>query len=226
MEFHTDLYKRAFSKLTASPDRIKEVIEMTENKKPKRFILRRAAVTASVVALAFAVAAAANAASGGALLARVISSSSYVQGDQCITEMVIEVDDGDAAGGAGYGQYEIEQKGEDGKAILFHLDENGNRVDSQEIDLEDASGVTFPVFRLEDSQGSLAPIEVSHMELDEDHEKITIRYKDASGGESTAVLVVPESHKGFASFGELLAEQGGLTGQTEDGRQFEITAGE
>lgn len=221
MEFHTDLYKRTFSKLTASPDQIKEVIEMTENRKPKKFVLRRLVVTASALALVFVLAAAANAASGGALLARVISFSSYVQGDQYMTEMVIEVD-GDAAGGQG--QYEIEQKGEDGKAILFHLDENGNRVDSQEIELEDASGAKSPVFRLEDSQGSLASIEVSHMELDEDHEKITIRYKDASGGESAAVLVVPESHKGFASFGELLAEQGGLTGQTEDGRQFEIAA--
>ena len=37
MEFYTDLYKRAFSKVKASPEKMQEVIAMTENKrKPRR----------------------------------------------------------------------------------------------------------------------------------------------------------------------------------------------
>ena len=225
MEFHADLYKRAFSKLTASPDQMKEVILMTEKKRPKRFIFRRVVVTAAVLALTFALAAAANAATGGALLGRVIYYASYMRDGQHVGEITVEVNDDNGVGGANTGSYEIVQEGEDGKALFVHIDENGNRT-TQSIDLTSAPGAQVPVFRLEDSNGGLKEVEMTGLRLDEAHEAVTLQYKDAQGKEASAVLVLPQDCKGFESIGALLAEKGTVTGQTEDGRRFEIAGKE
>lgn len=67
-ELDKDLFRQTFSKVKASPDTLKEAIKMTEmQSKPKKFILRRLAVAALVLALAVAVAMGANAATNGEL---------------------------------------------------------------------------------------------------------------------------------------------------------------
>lgn len=131
MEFKSELYKQAFSRVKPSPEKLQEVIDMTENKKPRR-IVRRFLVTAVIMALAALMAIGANAASGGELLAHIISYREYTQEDgQEVAEMEIQLDD-DMLEKGGVGEFEIIQN-EDGKAILSYTDENGKKV-TKEID--------------------------------------------------------------------------------------------
>ena len=51
MEFDRELYQRTFSRLKASPEKIQEVIHMTENRKIKK-TARRALAAVAVTALA------------------------------------------------------------------------------------------------------------------------------------------------------------------------------
>lgn len=70
MEFYPELYKRAFSRLTASPEKIQEVLTMTEKKQPHK-LAKRLLIAAAIAVLLAAAAVGANAASGGRIFSRV-----------------------------------------------------------------------------------------------------------------------------------------------------------
>lgn len=131
-------YKRIFSRVKASPEKIQEVIDMTETRKPRR-IVRNLLVTAAIMAMAVLTAMGANAASGGELFAKIVSYVEYTTEDgEHVAEMQVEIDD-DALGEDGIGEFEIMQ-GEDGKAVLTYTDENGQKV-TKEIESFDLNGV-------------------------------------------------------------------------------------
>lgn len=116
-------YKRAFSRLKASPEKIQEVINMTENRRPRK-VVRRLLVAAVVMALAMLIAVGANAASGGQLF-RILSYHEYDEGDGSYrAEMEIELDDEALADGR-IGEFGITQD-ENGKTIMTYTDEDGN----------------------------------------------------------------------------------------------------
>lgn len=73
MEFNKELYQRAFSRVKASPEKIQEVLDMTESKRPK--LARRLLTAAVIAALLSLVALGANAAMGGEAFSRVIGFS-------------------------------------------------------------------------------------------------------------------------------------------------------
>lgn len=73
MEFNKELYQRALSRVKASPEKIQEVIDMTESKRPK--LARRLLTAALIAALLSLVALGANAAMGGEVFSRVIGFS-------------------------------------------------------------------------------------------------------------------------------------------------------
>lgn len=88
-----ELFQRTFSKLTASPLILQEVITMTESKKkPKKFILRRLVVAALVLALVFALAMGANAATGGKLFHHVATFLTYSE-DGTTIALSVDVED-------------------------------------------------------------------------------------------------------------------------------------
>lgn len=131
-------YKKMFSRVKASPEKIQEVIDMTETRKPRR-IVRNLLVTAAIMALAVLTAMGANAASGGELFARIVSYVEYTAEDGTeVAEMQVEIDDG-ALGEDGIGGFEIIQ-GEDGKAFMVYTDENGQKV-TKEIDSFNLNGI-------------------------------------------------------------------------------------
>lgn len=135
-------YKKMFSRVKASPEKIQEVIDMTENRKPRR-IVRNLLVTAAIMALAVLTAMGANAASGGELFAKIVSYMEYTTEDGTeVAQMEVELDD-KMLDGSQQGSFEIIQ-GEDGKAVMVYTDENGKKV-TQEIDLEDMDGLTSQV---------------------------------------------------------------------------------
>lgn len=114
-------YKRIFSRVKASPEKIQEVIDMTETRKPRR-IVRNLLVTAAIMAMAVLTAMGANAASGGELFNCV---ASYVFDGEDL-ELEYRLDDGSMFDG-NLCEYEITE-GENGKAVLTYTDENGNQV--------------------------------------------------------------------------------------------------
>lgn len=131
-------YKKMFSRVKASPEKIQEVIAMTEQKKPRK-IVRNLLVTAAIMALAVLTAMGANAASGGELFAKIVSYTEYTAEDGSeVMEMTIDLDDSKLEGFTS-GEFEIVQ-GEDGKAIMTYTDENGQKV-SKVIDSFDLDGV-------------------------------------------------------------------------------------
>ena len=131
-------YKKIFSRVKASPEKIQEVIAMTEQKEPRK-IVRNLLVTAAIMALAVLTAMGANAASGGELFARIVSYASYTPEDGSeVMEMTIDLDDSKLEGFTS-GEFEIVQ-GEDGKAVLTYTDENGQKV-SKVIESFDLDGV-------------------------------------------------------------------------------------
>ena len=131
-------YKKIFSRVKASPEKIQEVIAMTEQKEPSK-IVRNLLVTAAIMALAVLTAMGANAASGGELFARIVSYASYTTEDGSeAMEMTIDLDDSKLEGFTS-GEFEIVQ-GEDGKAVLTYTDENGQKV-SKVIESFDLDGV-------------------------------------------------------------------------------------
>lgn len=135
-------YKKMFSRVKASPEKIQEVIDMTETKKPRR-IVRNLLVTAAIMALAVLTAMGANAASGGELFAKIVSYVEYTTEDGMdVAEMEIELDDRKMEGNT-EGSFEIIQD-ESGKAVMVYTDENGKKV-TTEIDLEGLDGVTGQV---------------------------------------------------------------------------------
>lgn len=131
-------YKKMFSRVKASPEKIQEVIAMTEQKKPRK-IVRNLLVTAAIMALAVLTAMGANAASGGELFAKIVSYTEYTAEDGSeVMEMTIDLNDSKLEGFTS-GEFEIVQ-GEDGKAVLTYTDENGQKV-SKVIDSFDLDGV-------------------------------------------------------------------------------------
>ncbi len=131
-------YKKMFSRVKASPEKIQEVIAMTEQKKPRK-IVRNLLVTAAIMALAVLTVMGANAASGGELFAKIVSYTEYTAEDGSeVMEMTIDLDDSKLEGFTS-GEFEIVQ-GEDGKAVLTYTDENGQKV-SKVIDSFDLDGV-------------------------------------------------------------------------------------
>lgn len=119
-------YKKMFSRVKASPEKIQEVIAMTEKRKPGR-VVRNLLVAAAIMALAVLTAMGANAASGGELFSSVVS---YVFDGEDL-ELEYRLDDGSTFDGNSC-EYEIVD-GENGKAILTYTDESGNRI-SKDID--------------------------------------------------------------------------------------------
>ena len=93
MEFYTDLYKRAFSKVKASPEKMQEVIAMTENKRKPRRTARRMLAVAAIAALAVLTAVGASAAQGGYIFTHVTAfmgspqQMPETQGAKCLIRM-------------------------------------------------------------------------------------------------------------------------------------------
>jgi len=116
MELNKELYQRTFSKLKASPELGKELLAMTEKtRKPKKFVLRRLAVAAAVMALAFALAMGANAATGGELMGTVLK---YVK-SVTIDGSEIDLYEGKIAGETVYFSIDSQSiAGEDGDVII------------------------------------------------------------------------------------------------------------
>lgn len=142
MEFKPEIYKRACSRLVAPPDKLQEVIEMTEKQRKPKKVVRTLLVAAAIMALAVLGAMGANAASGGELFARIISYVEYEQNGEKVGAMTIEIDDGQLDQ-ANTGSYDIVIEGEGDKAIMTYTDENGKKV-SQEIDLDSLPSETLP----------------------------------------------------------------------------------
>ncbi len=115
-------YKKMFSRVKASPEKIQEVIAMTESRKPRK-IVRNLLVTAAIMALAVLTAMGANAASGGELFTYVVSCT--FNGED-IETVEYHLDSGDVVKG-GLGSYVITE-GEDGRAVLTYTDKDGNEV--------------------------------------------------------------------------------------------------
>lgn len=112
-ELDKDLFRQTFSKVKASPDTLKEAIKMTEmQSKPKKFILRRLAVAALVLALAFALAMGANAATNGELF-------------KTVSTFVTIQDDGSAVTWA-VNQKSLENTSEDAPLYFEFADGNGS----------------------------------------------------------------------------------------------------
>ncbi len=120
-------YKKMFSRVKASPEKIQEVIAMTESRKPRR-IVRNLLVTAAIMALAVLTAMGANAASGGELFTYVVSCTFNGQDSETVE---YHLDSGDVVKG-GLGSYVVIE-GEDGKAVITYTDGDGNEV-SNSID--------------------------------------------------------------------------------------------
>lgn len=213
MEFNKELYQRAFSRVKASPEKIQEVIDMTENRRTKR-IARKMLVAVAVTALAVLTAMGANAATGGQLFARIVSYTESADGSTA--EMVIEIDDG-AEGGGQVQEFTLYEAGDDGKATMQYWDENGKEV-RQEIDLDQVPSAQPPVLRLNGKKAA-----VTSAELDQGKGTATIRYMDGDGKEASAVLVLPEDCRDFESLNQLLAEKGTICGQTQAGEDYEIS---
>lgn len=109
------LFKQTFSKLTASPHILEEVIEMTERKqKPKKFILRRLVVAALAMALAAALAMGANAATNGKLFESVMTFTAI--GDDG-TAYAITIN-----------KEAVEQAAEDGEVIYTFTEQEGEKT--------------------------------------------------------------------------------------------------
>lgn len=214
MEFDRDLYKRTFSRLKASPEKIQEVIDMTENRKTKR-IARKMLVAVAVTALAVLTAMGANAATGGQLFARIVSYTESADGTTA--EMVFEIDDSGEDGGK-IQEFSLYEAGDDGKAVMRYWDENGKEV-RQEIDLDQVPSAQPPILRLD---GQVAA--VTGTELDNEKGTATVRFTGPDGKEASAVLVLPEDCRSFESLNQLLFDKGTVTGKTQDGRDYEITA--
>ncbi len=134
MEFDKDLYKRACSRLTAPPEKMQEVIAMTEKQNKARKWTRRMLVAIGVTALAVLAAMGANAASGGELFARIVSYVEYDTESGTQGVMTLEIDDG-ALTGANGSSYTIHMDEETGKTLMTYTDESGREV-TQEIDLD------------------------------------------------------------------------------------------
>lgn len=131
----TWLFKQTFSKLTASPQIIQEVIDMTETKKTKRFILRRLVVAALVTAMVFALAMGANAATGGGLFRSIIHYT-VVGDDGTSYALAIDAEALDKAGEEGAITYTFMDK--DGeKTQMMYRDSEGNVV-LKDVDLSDS----------------------------------------------------------------------------------------
>lgn len=215
MEVDRELYKRAFSRVKASPEKIQEVIDMTENQKTKK-TARRMLVAVAVTALALLTAMGANAASGGQLFTRIVS---YTQSaDGCRTETVVEADDGSTQEDGAPKNFTIHQEGEDGKAVVTYWDESGREI-QEEIDLDQASGAMAPVLWLDGQEMVLESTEL-------DGKTAAVTCRDAEGREAKAVLELPGDCQGFGSLAELLEAKGTVSGRTQDGRSYKLAKGE
>lgn len=205
MEFDKELYQRAFSSMKASPEKIQEVICMTENRKTKR-TARRIFAAIAVTALAALTAMGANAATGGQLFARVVSFTQSADGQ---ATMVFEVDDG-AQGGGETLDFHIYESGEGGNAVVTYQDENGQSLQA-ELDMD-----VDAVLSLDGLQSR-----VNGLVLEGGRAVALYAGKD---GQTAAVLMLPEDCQGFESLDQLLAAKGSVSGKTQDGRAYELTA--
>lgn len=148
MELNRELYQRTFSKLKA-PEKIgKEILAMTEKtRKPKKFILRRLAVAAAVMALAVALAMGANAATDGKLVIEVLNfveSFPFGGGKIDLYEGKIDdepvyfcVDEQESISGAGTITVEVDDSGNDGKthySVTEYDGESSRVVESGEME--------------------------------------------------------------------------------------------
>lgn len=212
MEFNKELYQRALSRVKASPEKIQEVIDMTENRGTKR-IARKLLVAVAVTALAVLTAMGANAATGGQLFARIVSYTESADGSTA--EMMVEIDDGALESGQ-VQDFTLYEAGDDGKATLTYRDENGKEV-RQEIDLDQVPSARPPILRLNGKEAA-----VTGAELDQEKGTAAVRYLDGDGQEASAVLVLPEDCRSFESLNQLLAEKGTIRGQTQAGEDYEI----
>lgn len=129
-------YKKMFSRVKASPEKIQEVIAMTEKRKPGR-IVRNLLVAAAIMALAVLTAMGANAASGGELF-RILSFTEYEENGTHVGEIVVEYDD-DVVGEDKNGEYTIVMQGDtddiEGYDLYHHyVDADGNEH-MEELDI-------------------------------------------------------------------------------------------
>lgn len=159
MEPNKELYKRTFSRLKASPALGKELLSMTERtRKPKKFILRRLAVAAAVMALAAALAMGANAATGGELYEATVGRLVYM----------FKMDDGNIA-------RMYEGKSEDGK-VSFIIKEEGSASSSDESGFvcgRNYEVETDQTFEVETDENGSASYKAYETVTDENGNKIT-----------------------------------------------------
>lgn len=208
MEFDRELYQRTFSRLKASPEKIQEVIHMTENRKIKK-TARRALAAVAVTALAALTAMGANAATGGQLFARMVSFTQSADGRTA--EMVFEVDNG-AQGGGGEMSFHIYESGEEGKAVVNYQDEKGRPLQA-ELDMDVDAELSLDGRQLQ----------VNGVILEGD--RAVVQYAGEDGEAAVAVLMLPEDCQGFESLNDLLQAKGKVSGATQDGGAYELTAG-
>ncbi len=135
-------YQKAFSQLKISPELRKELLAMTEKtektRKPKKFAMRRLAVAAAVMALAFALAMGANAATGGEMFGSIVN---YVQSWTMPDGSKVDM-------------YQGKLK-ESGETVFFSIETEGDNVGKAiGIDLpEDES--ENPIITYEDQDGNV-----------------------------------------------------------------------
>ena len=206
MEFDRELYQRTFSRLKASPEKIQEVIHMTENRKIKK-TARRAMDAEAVTALAALTAMGANAATGGQLFARMVSFTQSADGRTA--EMVFEVDNGAQGGG---GEMSFYESGEEGKAVVAYQDEEGRPLQA-ELDMDVDAELSLDGRQLQ----------VNGVILEGD--RAVVQYAGEDGEAAVAVLMLPEDCQGFESLNALLQAKGTVSGATQDGGAYELTAG-
>lgn len=121
MELNKELYQRTFSKLKASPETGKELLAMTEKtRKPKKFVLRRLAVAAAVMALAVALAMGANAATGGELMGTVLN---YVK-SFTVDGSTIDMYEGKIAGETVYFSIDKQEIDGEGGDVTIRVDDD------------------------------------------------------------------------------------------------------
>lgn len=166
MELNKELYQRTFSKLKASPETGKELLAMTEKtRKPKKFVLRRLAVAAAVMALAVALAMGANAASGGELMGTVLNYVKSFTVDGSKIDMYegkidgqtvyFSVDKQEMDGEGGDVTVKIDDSENDGKTHYTITEYNGE--DSTILESGDTEDFTVKVSP--DTEGPSAPEE-------------------------------------------------------------------
>ncbi len=157
MSEYRNLYQRTFSHLEVSPALREELSAMTEKmekaKRPKKFLLRRMAVTSMIMALAVVLAMGANAATGGELYEATIGKLiGYAIDSEGNRLNVYKADEN-----SGEAHYVVEAEGGYGgrtETVVIAEDESG-----PEIGVEmDGEKITQPIEKVTEGTGAIVSL--------------------------------------------------------------------